>query len=282
MYELILENVNGNVVNINDGVNYTVVTALGLNPPSASIFTAKSPNRKGVKYNGSTLNERIITLQIKIHGDIVANRNALYAWVDSEQYCKVSYKNELKNVYCEGHIQDCDIDLFTNNEIVNVAILCEDPYWIAVHEESVSLTSVVKNFVFPFAINVAGIPFSTITRTAEVTINNEGAETGARFIIHCDGNIKNLTIYDGKDTARRFVINTELLTDWIVVIDTDRSPKTVKAYKPDGTTENLLKYVNSPTWFTIKKGENVFGYTATSGADNADITISYQDKCLGV
>lgn len=282
MYELKLENVNGNVVNVNDGVKYTVISALGLNPPSASIFTAKSPNRKGVKYNGSTLNERNIVLQIKILGDIEANRNALYAWVDCEQYCKVSYKNEIKNVYCEGHIQECDIDLFTDNEIVNVAILCADPYWVTVHEESVSLTSIVKNFVFPFAINVAGIPFSTITRSAEVTINNEGAETGARFIIKCDGDIKNLTLYDGKDTTRRFVINAELLKNWIVVIDTDRSPKTVKAYKPDGTTENLLKYVNNPTWFTIKKGENVFGYTATSGADNADITISYQDKCLGV
>lgn len=282
MYELRLENENGDVINVNDGVKYTVLAALGLNPPSASIFTAKSPNRKGVKYNGSTLNERTIVLQIKILGDIATNRNALYAWVDSEQYCKVSYKNEIKNVYCEGHIQDCDIDLFTNNEVVNVSILCENPYWITVHEESVSLTSVVKNFVFPFAINVAGIPFSTITRSAEVTINNVGAETGARFIIKCDGDVKNLTIYDGKDAARKFVIAAELLTNWIVVIDTDRSPKTVKAYKPDGTTENLLKYVNNPTWFTIKKGENVFGYTATSGADNTDITISYQDKCLGV
>lgn len=282
MYELRLENENGDVINVNDGVKYTVLAALGLNPPSASIFTAKSPNRKGVKYNGSTLNERTIVLQIKILGDIATNRNALYAWVDSEQYCKVSYKNELKNVYCEGHIQDCDIDLFTNNEIVNVSILCENPYWITVHEESVSLTSVVKNFVFPFAINVAGIPFSTITRSAEVTINNAGAETGARFIIKCDSEIQNLTIYDGKDASRKFVISTTLLINWIVVIDTDRSPKTVKAYKPDGTTENLLKYVNNPTWFTIKKGENVFGYTATSGADNADITISYQDKCLGV
>lgn len=282
MYELILENVNGNVVNVNDGVKYSIITALGLNPPSASIFTAKSPNRKGVKYNGSTLNERIIVLKIKILGDIVANRNALYSWVDSEQYCKVYYKNEVKNVYCEGHIQDCDIDLFTDNEIVEVSILCENPYWITAHEENVSLTSVIKNFVFPFAINVTGIPFSTVTRTAEVSINNTGAETGARFIIQCDGDIENLTIYDGNDSAKKFAINTKLLENWIVVIDTDRSPKTVKAYKPDGTTENLLKYVNNPTWFTIKKGVNVFGYTATSGADNADITISYQDKCLGV
>ncbi|MBR4279416.1 MAG: hypothetical protein IKT34_04475, partial [Clostridia bacterium] len=119
MFSFRLENESGNIVDINDGIKYIVTAASGLNPPSAALFTSKSPNRKGSKHNGSTLDERVIIITIKILGDIEANRNALYAWADTEQYCKVYYKNGVRNVFCEGYVQDCPIDLFTDNEVIN-------------------------------------------------------------------------------------------------------------------------------------------------------------------
>ena len=64
MFNLKLENELNSVVDINDGINYLVLDCTGLNPPKADIFTSKSPNRKGSKYNGSTLNERSINISI--------------------------------------------------------------------------------------------------------------------------------------------------------------------------------------------------------------------------
>ncbi|MGN0804268.1 MAG: phage tail domain-containing protein, partial [Candidatus Coproplasma sp.] len=174
MFDLKLENANANVVNINDGVKYQVLGCSGLTPPSASIYTGKSPNRKGVKYNGSTLNERNIVVQIKILGDIEKNRNALYEWIDTEQYCKVYYRNGEKNVYCEGHIQDCDADFFVDNEIISVAILCENPYWKDLQTISAGISALLKQFTFPFAIDSAGIPFSTMRDNNTTTIVNSG------------------------------------------------------------------------------------------------------------
>lgn len=284
MFEFKLENESGNIVDINDGVNYIVVPPVsGLNPPSASIFTAKSPNRKGVKYNGSTLAERNIVLTIKLLGDVEANRNALYAWVDTEQYVKVRYRNGVKNVYCEGHVQDCPIDLFTDSEVVSLAIICENPYWKDLQEIAAEVSHLLKQFTFAFAIGAAGIPFSTLRETISTNIYNAGAETGARFTITCSGEVKNLVIYDGQDTSRQFKIGTTLGTDWLVIIDTEASPKTCKAYKPDGTVVNLMKYVgSSPTWFTLRKGNNVFGFSAETGATNATLTVGFTNKYLGV
>lgn len=282
MFDLYLENENANIVNINDNINYVVISAEGLTPPSASIFTAKSPNRKGVKYNGSTLNERVIIINIKLLGDVEANRNALYAWVDTEQYCKVRFKNGAKNVYCEGHIQDCPIELFTNNEIVSVAILCENPYWHDLQEIKTEISALVKQFTFPFAIDANGIPFSTIRDTNTTNIFYIGAETGVEIKIKCKGDVENLTLYNARNVAERFEIATTLPAGWVVVIDTEGSPKTIKAYKEDGTTENLLKYVKNPTWFTLKKGNNAFSYTTTNGNDNAEISIGFTTKYAGV
>lgn len=282
MFSLKLENESANIVDINDGVKYVVLSASGLNPPPASIYTAKSPNRKGVKYNGSTLDERNIVIQIKILGDIEENRNALYEWVDTEQYCKVHYQNGIKDVYCEGHVQDCEIDLFTDNEVIDLAIICENPYWNELQEISKDISNVLKQFVFPFAISAAGVPFSTVLTNNTTNIVNVGAETGVIITIKSNGEVKNLVIFDAKDTTRVFRLNMTIQNGHIVVIDTEASPKTCRLYKPDGTVENILKYVGAtPTWFTLKKGINSFGFLADNLTD-VEMTIGYHNKYLGV
>lgn len=282
MYELRLENENSQIVNVNDGINYVVLSVSGLNPPKATLFTAKSPNKKGSKKNGSTLDERIVIIQIKLLGDVEASRNALYAWSDTEQELKIYYRNGQKNVYCEGTVTDCDIDLFTNNEIVNIAIFCNDPYLYDMQEIVSSISSMLKQFTFPFAIDSAGIPFSTIRESNTTNVFNSGAETGIKITVKCKGEISNLRIYDANDTTKQFKINAILLENWIVEIDTEGSPKTVKAIKPDGTTENLLKYVHNPTWFTLKKGNNLFGYSADTGINDVEISVGFRNKYLGV
>lgn len=283
MFDLRLENINANVVNINDGVNYLVLGCSGLTPPPATIFTGKSPNRKGVKYNGSSLDSRSIVMQIKLLGDIEKNRNALYEWIDTEQYCKVHYRNGAKNVYCEGHIQDCDGDFFTDNEIISVAILCKNPYWKDLQAISTEISALLKQFTFPFAIDSVGIPFSTMRENNTTTIVNSGAETGVKITLICRGDVSNFTLFDAQDTTKRFVINTTLSDSWVVTIDTEGSPKKCFATKPDGTTVNLLKYVgNNPTWFTLKKGHNIFGFTADSGLTDVEVFFGYENKYLGV
>lgn len=283
MYELKLENESGNVVNINDSVNYVVLSVSGLNPPPASIFTAKSPNRKGLKYNGSTLNERNIIVTIKILGNVEANRNALYAWIDTEQYCKIYYRNGAKNVYCEGHVEDCEIDLFTESEIVNLAILCEDPYWKDLQDISVDISTVQKQFVFPFSIDSVGIPLSTSRGDNTTGVFNGGAETGAIIRAVCKQEVKNLRIYDATNPLRQFLLNYTIPANWVVEIDTQGSPKTCKGYTPDGEVVNLLRFVAAnPTWFVLKKGPNKFGHTAESGATGLEISVSFTNKYLGV
>lgn len=282
MFSLKLENESANIVDINDGVKYVVLSVSGLNPPPASIYTAKSPSRKGVKYNGSTLDERNIVIQIKILGDIEENRNALYEWVDTEQYCKVHYQNGIKDVYCEGHVQDCEIDFFTDNEVIDLAIICENPYWKELQEISKDISNVLKQFVFPFAISAAGVPFSTVLTNNTTNIVNVGAETGVVITIKSNGEVKNLVIFDAKDTTRVFRLNMTIQNGHIVVIDTEASPKMCRLYKPDGTVENILKYVGAtPTWFTLKKGINSFGFLADNLTD-VEMTIGYHNKYLGV
>lgn len=283
MFELKLENSNANIVDLNDGERYEVIHASGLNPPSASLFTSKSPNRKGLKHNGSTLNERVIVLQIKLLGNIEESRNALYSWVDPEQYAKIYYQNGIKSVFCEGYVEVCEVDMFSDNEVMNVEILCGNPYWKDMQEMLVEISNVLKGFTFPFAIGSAGIPFSTLKENNTTSIFNSGAETGVQFIIRCTEPITSILIFDADNTARQFKIEYSFPIDWQIVIDTEGSPKTCRAIKPDGTIVNILRYVKgNPTWFNLRKGNNRFGYIANDGAAAVEMSIGFTNKYLGV
>ena len=317
MFELRLENSSGNVVNINDGGRYEVLSVSGLTPPPASVFASKSPNRKGRRKNGSTLDYRAIVIQIKLLGDIEKNRNDLYPWTDTEEEIKIYYSNSTKSVYCEGTVTECDIDLFTDNEVINLAIECDDPYFKDIHAISEDISALLKQFTFPFAISSdesytvpvkalkaeitaettdiydesatvettvnAGIPFSTMRENNTTNVYNAGAETGVKITVTCRGEVSNLRIYDANDTTRQLYIKYTFAENWAVVIDTENSPKTVKAVKPDGSVINLMKYLApAPTWFTLKKGNNLFGYTADSGEANAEISIGFRNNYLGV
>lgn len=282
MFEILFENESGKLININDGVNYEVIEFEGFNPPPASLYTSKSPNRKGSKKNGSTLDERALLIQIKILGDIEANRNALYEWTDTESELKIYYKNGVKNVYCEGTVTDCDVPLCTDNEVMTVAITCPDPYLKDLQEIATDVSNLLKQFTFPFAIDANGIPFSTLREDNRTNIFNAGTESGALIRIKALGEVSNISLFDGNDASRIFKINMTLQENEIVEIDTASSPRTVKLIRTDGTVENALKYIgHNPTWFQLKKGNNVFAFTASVTA-NVEVTFSFTNKYLGV
>lgn len=284
MIKLELENESKNVINIDDDVNYQLISATGFTSPSAEIFRSKSPNKKGSKYNGSTLNERYITLVIKILGDVEVNRNKLYAWIDSEQYVKINYQNKLKNVYCKGYIEESDIPMFDDNETIAVNIVCPDPYWKDLESIYTDISTLVSEFTFPFAIDKEGIPFSTILSDTQTNVFNAGNETGIMIQAIFSGNVTGLKIFNGNDISQYIKFKNSLTFNEgdLLDIHTDSSPKTITRIKADGTKENILKYVDGrPYWFTLKKGNNVFGYECNDKT-LVDLKIMFNNKYLGV
>ena len=284
MIKLELENESKNVINIDDDVNYQLISATGFTSPSAEIFRSKSPNKKGSKYNGSTLNERYITLVIKILGDVEVNRNKLYAWIDSEQYVKINYQNKLKNVYCEGYIEESDIPMFDDNETITVNLVCPDPYWKDLESIYTDISTLVNEFTFPFAIDKEGIPFSTILSDNQTNVFNAGNETGIMIQAIFSGNVTGLKIFNGNDISQSIKFKNSLTFNEgdLLDINTDSSPKTITRIKADGTKENILKYVDGrPYWFTLKKGNNVFGYECNDET-LVDLKIMFNNKYLGV
>jgi hypothetical protein len=205
----------------------------------------------------------------------------LYEWTDTETELKIYYKNGVKNVFCVGTVTDCDVPVCTDNEIMTVAITCPDPYLKDLREIATEITNLLKQFTFPFAIDADGIPFSTLRENNITNVFNAGAETGAIIRIKALAEVSNISLYDSNDATRIFSINMTLQANEIVEIDTERSPRTVKLIRTSGAVENILRYIgHNPTWFLLKKGNNLFGYTASSIA-NVEVSFTFTNKYLG-
>lgn len=284
MFEFKLENENGAVININDEVNFIVISASGLTPPQANLFLSTSPNKKGVKYNGSNLDERNISITIKILGDVEANRNALYDWVTSEQYIKIYYRNGIKNVYCEGYVVIPKIDMFTSNEVAILSISCPDPYWKDLQDIQIEMGNLLKSFKFPFAINNNGIPFSTIKSSVDTNIYNSGNETGLLIRVVFNDTVSDFVIENANDVSQKIQFKSSFSFSQgdTLLINTDNSPRTIQRINVASQLENILKYVEGkPYWFTLKKGNNTFTYDSSNNSA-IELTISFTNKYLGV
>lgn len=285
LYSLKLENANNQIVDLNDNVNYVVLDCKGLNPPKADLFTSTSPNRKGSRYNGSSLNERSIELTIKLLGDVEASRNALYEFLDSELYTKIYYENNIKQVYCEGYVEEHEFDLFTSNELVNVSITCCDPYLKSIQTIQLDISSLLHQFTFPFSIDNVGIPFSTIKENNETSFYNQGSETGFKIQVVFKNTITKLEIYNVLNKNELMTINHTFNKGEVLVIDTDKSPKTITLIKSLDESENILKdLTETSTWLKLKKGANKFGYRVNieENEEDVDVDFIFNIKYLGV
>lgn len=279
MFSFKLENEFNEIVDINDGEHYFVIDASGITPPSASVFTTKSYNKIGVRYNGSSVDERQIDITIKIMGDIEENRNYLYKWVDTQQKVKIYYQNGLKNVYCEGYVESCDVPLFTDNECFNISIVCPDPYWKALQDIVVLISDVEKQFTFPFAIDEVGIPFSTLKDNTITSINNYASETGIVIDVLVLNDISKLSIKNPLNPTEVIELKAgkTLKKGDHLVIDTTTIPRKI--------TLNGVNFLNGVKpniyWFDLKRGVNYFMYETTNNSDII-MKVKFAEKYLGV
>lgn len=293
MYELTLENKKGEKITLtNREAEYQVISVEGLDPPNATITSSKVVGLDGSKYQDSRLEERNIVITVKINGNIEANRNRLYRYAKSKQYCKVYYKSATHNVFAEGYVENNECSLFTNDQRMQISIVCQDPYLQAVNEILSDVSKIVGLFEFPFAFGAGGIEPNTITDAAiefgvydenrVVNIINTGADTG--LVIHMNvfgGDVTNPIIYDVY-TRDFFALDTVLYDGDAVTINTNRGQKSIVVLR-NGVEFNGLNWLRpKSTWLQLREGDNIYTFDAEEGVNLISVYITHRPRIEGV
>jgi hypothetical protein len=282
MFKLKVQNKYGELLELSQNPNYVIKLIDGIDPPDAVINTARNANADGSVFNSAYVDNRTITITLAINQPTEANRIALYKYFKSKYPVTLYYENDSRNVKISGYVQQVPVQYFAKKELFQVTILCVNPYFEGVEQETTMIDSAEALFEFPFEIE-SPIAFSEQNEIhEEVVVNNGDIETGALFILHAKGTVVNPSIVN-MDTNEVFAFNVTLSMGDEIRLNTVVKQKSVLLYKANGTVQNLIGSVYAgASWFQLRPSGNVFSILATSGLSNLDAAIYSSDKYQGV
>lgn len=283
MYTLKIENTNGELFELShDSQNYAIVGVTGLTRPATAINTSAGGGLDGEFYNSSRVQMRNIVITVVLRGNIEENRQRLYRIFPMKTHCAVYFKNKNRDVKIFGYVEILDADLFTEQETVQISIICPRPFWQDMQTIYTELSQIVSMFQFPFAIEeTPGVPFSEIVDYPTCKINNVG-DVACGCIITIDilndgqaNPVDGLMIYNlTTQTYFGFATNRTFGAGDQIIINTISGQMSV-IRNHGGTIENLLNsVVAGSTWFKLAVGENVFTFTADHNMDAIKISFA--------
>lgn len=281
MFVCKIENTKNNILRLTQNESdFQILSVQGLNPPNAQINTSKIVGLDGSKFNSSMMNERNLVVMVKLRGDIEKNRIRLYSFFRSKEWCKFYYKNNSRDVYIEGYVESVECDLFSNKEIMQISIICPNPYFKGVEEIIDDISKSVGVFEFPFAINLPGVEFST-TDNSKITnvFNDSESETGVIITIDVLSNVSTIQIKD-TSSGEIFTLDYDFVENDRITIDTNKGKKSVSLLR-NATNINLFSAVKKgSTFFQLDIGDNFFSYLVDDGTNDGAVQISFKHYAM--
>ena len=199
MFTLEVENEYGIKLKLSQNEsNFQILKIDGLSPPKANIYTNVVANMHGELYKHSKIQMRNIVIQIKLKGNIEKNRIGLYDFFSPSKWCKLHYKNKTRTVFIDGYVENVEDDLFSSSQVMQISILCPEPFFKEENEIIIDISKQYAAFEFPFEIDSSGIEFSTIdTDRSTIVVNYGDVESGMIIELSTvQGTINNPVIYN--------------------------------------------------------------------------------------
>lgn len=289
-YKLILENETGQQIDLSRTANRFMFSKIeGLNPPAGTISTSSYAGMDGSYLNNAFIEKRNVVISFQMRGlDIEKRRHLLYRVVKPSRYIKVYYKTAGIDVYAEGYVETCELSNFDVLTSGQISIICPDPYWYSTSAIYAYYSQVTGAFHFPFPGSDVPFPLGVYSTTDNITIQNDGDETG--FTIRIEASSSETvpeiaavtpTIYNA-DTGEYLQIKGEILKGDVITITTKTGNKTVTLTR-NGVDSNIInRLVSGSTWLSLREGKNTFHVQAVRGVKNLKVTLMHRNAYLGV
>lgn len=277
MYTAKIENRSGEILQLNGNESeFQVLSITGLNPPQAQINTTTVVGLDGAKFNSSKLETREIVIRMRLNGNVELNRQTLYRYFPTKMWVKFYFRNENRDVFIEGYVESVEVNLFSKSEIMQMAILCPQPYFKSLEEVIDSISKVTPVFYFPFAINIGEPEIISSLDLNQITdiVNASATETGLVIQISIFASMSKIKIQN-TETGEAITLAHTFLPEDLVTINTNKGQKSVTLLR-DGESSNLFSAVEKGSvFFQLMPGDNYFSYVVT-GAQDSDVDIVFR------
>ena len=277
---------------------FIVYSVQGLGPGKASINTTEVSTNDGGIFNSARLPSRNIVIGLKYmwKDSIEEARHRSYKYFPLKKKVRLLIETDTRTAYIEGYVEANEPNIFSKSEGSDISIICPNPLFYSTEEDysEVVFSGVESAFEFPFSnesLTEALLEMSIMRNTVEQVVTYNGdADIGVTITISTVDTATNITIYNTGtreimriDTSKiEAITGSGLIAGDTITICTVKGHKSITLLRA-GKTTNILNCLNRDVdWFSLVKGDNVFAYTAETGASNLLFRINHQVVYEGV
>lgn len=278
---------------------FAVTSVTGLGSGKANINTTEVATNDGSVFNSSRLPSRniVISLRYLCMPTIEDVRQRSYKYFPIKRKVTLVIETDNRLAQIEGYVESNEPNIFSKDEGSDVSIICPNPFFYSTGAKGIHTTvfsGVEPSFEFPFSNESLSFPMlemGSIENFTDKVVEYDGdSEIGVVITIYALGPATNITIYN-TGTRESMTIDTDKIESIVgsgliagdeIVVSTVKGSKSI-SFLRDGVRTNILNCLDKNTdWFTLAKGENVFAYSAETGANNLQFKIENQIIYEGV
>lgn len=278
-FTLIAENERGDQLDLTATTDW-VCQYDGLNPPKATINGSTIAGMDGGIFQSAKLSVRNIVLTITLLRNIPDNRIKLYQYFKTRRKVKLYYSGT-RNVYTEGYVETVSAPQFKKGytEVMQISILCHDPYLYDVEESHGETAVVTSKFEFPFSIEEdEPIVVGTIAVDVATDIYYDAdIDAGLDIRLMISGGVVNPYIED-LNSGKKMTLEADLENGDVIDISTHNGRKSIRK----GEENFIDKMTTDSKWIQLEPGDNMIRLGAETGAEymSAQYTFRRQYEAI--
>lgn len=267
---------------------FAVESITGLGPGTATINSSEVSTNDGSIFNSARMPSRniVISLRYLWKGSIEEVRHLSYKYFPIKKKVTLLIETDDRLAEIEGYVESNDPTIFSKDEGADISIICPYPFFYSgAGKNSTVFSGIEPMFEFPFSNESLTDPLLIMgeiqNKTENVVYYDGDIESGITITIHAIGEASGITIYNTvtREIMRIDTNKIEAYTGSGIIAGDDIIICTIQGKKSavlirDGVTRNILNCLDRDVdWFKLSKGDNLFAYTAETGAINIQFTI---------
>lgn len=268
---------------------FAVESIDGLNPPKSNINTTELSSFDGSVFNSARIVNRNIVLRLILldNETIEESRHNLYRFMPIKSKVTFEVHTDERDIYTEGYVESNQINIFSNRETASISIICPDPYFYSLEDNTISYSGSVGLFEFPFENEVGtnSLEFSEAGGECVLSVeNNSNFRIGFEMDFRLFGGTGDITI-ENHQTDQYLVISSaaieEVMGSTLQMGDTIKlstvSGKKSLTLNRNGEIYNILYALGRRyDWVQLAPGLNAIEVTG-NGINNTDISLTVKN-----
>ena len=134
------------------GINVRSIEGIG--PPKGNVNYTEIASGDGGQFNSARASIRNITMQLGLMPvpTVEESRHRVYKYFPLDQQVTLRFETDKRLCEITGWVEECEPDIFSDDETIDISIVCPDPYFYSVDSQlgTINFSGVVDEFEFPF------------------------------------------------------------------------------------------------------------------------------------